>query len=306
MKKQENSKKASAPENQEDGKIHVTDSVFKTAKEMQLQRMAEMEEQQRKLQQQAELREKKKREEYDRRILEEKKELLRMKQNPEQESTLIHEETPEPIKLTPWKKFTNFIYHSKWWLGMGIFVAACAVFLIHNLVTKERPDLVVLVLAENDYVGNSEELEHYIESFTEDFNDNGEVLVSAYYIPYSDNAQQNYATGVDTKLTAELQSAESMIVIGGEKITKILDPEAAFVNLEEIYPDNPHIDKTFFYLKDTDFAEKIGITESAAGDDLFISFRKPQHLLYTDEEEMQKMYDRDFPVFDKLINDLSE
>ena len=117
MKKQENSNKASAPENQEDGKIHVTDSVFKTAKEMQLQRMAEIEEQQRKLQQQAELREKKKREEYDRRILEEKKELLRMKQNPEQESTLIHEETPEPIKLTPWKKFTNFIYHSKWWLA---------------------------------------------------------------------------------------------------------------------------------------------------------------------------------------------
>lgn len=287
-------------------KVHVSKSVFKTAKEMQEQRLAEMEEQQRKLEQQAAERQKKKREEYERRLLEEKKELIRLKQGQVQESELIHEETPKEIKLSPLKKISNFFYHNKWWLGIAVLFVCVGIFLIYDLVSRERPDIVVLVVADNDDVGNSSDLSEYIEQFTKDFNDNGEILASVYYMPYTDNAQKNYANGTDTKLTAELQSADGMIVIGGDNITKILEPNEAFIDLEELFPDNPHIKGTAFYLKDTDFAEKIGLTDDALGDDLFISFRKPQDLLAADEEDMQETYDKDFPVLEAIIKDLSK
>lgn len=301
MKDKQNNK----PNAENDDKIHVSQSVFQTAKEMQQQLLAEQEAQQREIERQLAEREKKKREAYERRLLEEKKELIRLKQGQVEESELIHEEAPEAVKLTPGQKISNFFYHNKWWLGIGVLITFIACFLIYDLVSKDRPDLIVLVVADNEYVGNSQELHKYVEEFTEDFNGNDEILVSVYYIPYTDSYQQNYATGTDTKLTAEFQSAEAMIVIGGEKITKILDPDTAFINLEELYPDNPNVKKTAFYLENTDFAEKLGITREALGDDLFISFRKPQKLLYTDEEEMQETYDKDFPVFDKIIEDLS-
>lgn len=303
--KDKDNKKSSEAQNNGD-KIHVSQSVFKTAKEMQQQRLAEMEEQQKKLEQQAAQREKKKREDYERRLLEEKKELIRLKQGQVEESNLIHEEAPEIVKLTFRKKISNFFYHNKWWLGIAIIFVLIACLLIYDLVTRERPDLIVLVVSDNEYVGNSAELPEYFESFTEDFNDNGEILVSVYYMPYSDNAQKNYTYGTDTKLTAEFQSADAMIVIGDENITKILDPDSVFVNLEELFPDNPNVKQTAFNLDGTDFAEKIGITSEALGDDMFISFRLPQKLLYADKEDMQETYDKDFPVLEAIIKDLSE
>ena len=290
---------------QTDDKIHVSQSVFKTAKDMQQQRLAEMEEQQKKIEQEAELRRKKKQEAYERRLLEEKKELIRLKQGQIEESEIIHEEVQETVQLSPLRKISNFFYHNKWWLGFAVLFVFIAVFLIYDLATKERPDVVVLVIADNDAVGNSEELKTYIEQFSDDFNGNGEVLASVYYIKYTESSQKNYANGTDTKLTAELQSADAMIVIGGEKITDILEPDEVFVNLEELFPGNSHVEGTAFSLKDTDFAEKIGITGEELGDDLFISFRMPQKLLYTDEDEMQEAYDKDFPVFEKIIDDLS-
>lgn len=290
----------------DDEKIHVSQSVFQTAKEMQDKRAAEEELQQKLLQEKIAEHEKKKREAYERRLLEEKKELLRMKQDSNAESELIHEEAPETVKLSLLKKIGNFFYHSKWWLGIGVFFVFLAAFLIYDLVSKERPDIVVLVIADNESIGYSSELPKYIESFSEDFNNNNEVLASIYYIPYSDSYQSNYANGVDNKLTVEFQSAEAMIVIGNEKTSEILEADSAFINLEELYPNNPNVDGTAYYLKNSNFADVLGLNSDAVTDDVFISFRKPQKLLYTDEEEMQETYDKDFPVFDKIINDLSK
>lgn len=295
------------PENEgENDKIHVSQSVFQTAREIQQQRLAEIEEQQRLLEQKAAEREKKKREAYERRLMEEKKELIRLKQGQVAESEIIHEEAPVAVKLTPWQSVKNFFYHNKWWLGFGVLIAAIFIFLIYDIATKERPDLIVLVITDNPDIGNSTGLEDYFEEFTQDFNDNDEILVSVYYIPYSDDAQSNYANGVDTKLTAELQSADAMMIIGGEKITQILKPEVALVNLEEMYPDNPHVKDYGFFLKDTSFAEKTGIPAESVTEDIFISIRTPQKLLYTDKEEMQEAYDKEFPIFQQIIEDLSE
>lgn len=290
----------------DDEKLDINKSVFQSAREFKEQRNAELEKQQIEMQKQIEMRKRQKQEEYDRKIRKERIELMRLKQGVIEESETIHEEHPEEIKLSFWKKITNFFYHNKWWLFLVIFFVALASYLMYTLIMRPRPDMIVLVLCDNEAIGNSVQFEDYIETFIEDYNGNGEIKVSAYYIPYSDNAYTNYQTGNETKLTTEMQSAEAMIVVGGSNINPIIDPENTLVDLSEIYPDNVQVRSYGFFLKNTDFAERIGIAEEDVTGDLYIGIRKPRNLLYSDEEEMQATYDRDFPVLDKIIEDLSK
>lgn len=291
---------------EENEKIHVSDSVFKTAREMQIRQAAEMEQKQAELQHQQKLREKRKREAYDRRIIEEKKELLRLKQGQIEESEIIPEQTAEAVKLTPWQSFRNFLYHNKWWLWIAVVLTALAAFLIYDLVSRDNPDVVLLIVSDNEAFNAHEGISDYFEEFTSDTNGNNEILASIHLIPYSDNYRKNYSNGTDTKLSVEFQSDDAVIVIAEDKLSDVLNPEDSFVDLSELYPDNEHVKGCRFYLKGTDFAQKTGIPQEAVTDDLYLAIRKPMNLLYCDEEDIQKTYDKDFSVFDGVIKDLGK
>ncbi|MDE6034896.1 MAG: hypothetical protein K2G36_03195 [Ruminococcus sp.] len=283
----------------DDKKIDVNKSVFQTAKEMREQQEEEM-------RRQIELRKRKKQEEYDKKIQAERLELIRLKQGVIEESDTIREEHPEEIQLSVWRKIRNFFYHNKWWLFLAIFFVTLAVYLTYTLVTRPNPDMIVLVLCDNDTIGNSAGFEDYLENFIEDYNGNGEIKVSTYYIPYSDNSYVNYQMGIDTKFTTEMQSADAVIIVGGSNVNDVLDPHNTLVDLSEIYPDNVQVRDYGFFLKNTDFAERIGVDPAEITGDLYIGIRKPRNLLYSDTEDMQETYDRDFPVLDKIIEDLSK
>ena len=293
-------------QNTDDEKLHISKGVFENARDIQEKQLEEERLRQEEIQRKLAEREKKKREEHDRRLEEERKELIRLKQGIITESEIIHEETEKEVKLNFFQKIGNFFYHSKRWLGMGAAVAFITVFLTMSLVNKPRPDMTVLFIGENQAVGEESDLDKYIASFSEDNNNNGEILVSVYYIPYTDNPQKNYANGVDTKLTAELQSAGSVIVIGNNQIENVLNPDDVFVDLSSIYPDNPNVDGYKFMLENTDIAGRIGVEKKYIKDGMFLAIRKPRKLMYSNEKDMQKTYDRDFKVFDSMINDLSE
>ncbi|MDD6278816.1 MAG: hypothetical protein PUA81_03375 [Oscillospiraceae bacterium] len=305
-KKKENKISSLHSADEEEGKIHVSKSVFKTAQEMQISKINEAEEKQRELQRKQEEREKKKRDAYERRLLEEKKELIRLKQGQITESEMISEQPEQKIKLTPWQKIKNFFYQNKWWLGIASVLAALAVFLIYDIVSKERPDSIVMVVTQNEELNNCTGLADYFEQFTSDSNGNGEILTTVHYIPYSDNPQTNYAYGVDTKLTVEFESADAVMVIAGSKLSDAFVPEDVFTDLSEIYPGNPHVKGCRFYLKGTDFAEKIGVSDDVITEDLYLAIREPVSLMYCDKDEMEKTYNKDFSVFDAVIKDLSQ
>lgn len=303
----ESEKAAEKKENLEDSsddKLDIKKSIFEVNKDIRKKQLEEQKRQQAELERKIEERERKKQEAYEKKILEEKKELIRLKQGIIEESEIIPEEHEAAVILSPWKKFTNFIYHNKWWLGIGILIAAIAGFLIYDLATKPNPDIIVLVICDNYAVGEESNLQEYIESFTDDFNRNGKVLASVYYIPVTDNDFGNYGRGVDTNLTTQLQSADGVIVIGGKKLLETIGDHDIFTDIREIVPDSEHIKGGYFRLKDTKFAEKIGIDPEEITSDMFIAIRKPQTLLYTKKEEMQEVYDKDLPVFEEILADI--
>lgn len=303
-KTEKSTEKKVPAEDPTDKKLDIKKSVFEVNKEIRQKQLEEQERQRAELERKLEERERKKQEAYERKILEEKKELIRLKQGIIEESEIIPETPEATVVLSPWKKFTNFIYHNKWWLGIGIVIAAILSFLIYDLVTKPNPDIIVLVICDNYAVGEESNLQEYIEGFSDDFNGNGKVLASVYYIPITDNEFGNYGRGVDTNLTTQLQSADGVIVIGGKKLLDTLGDQEIFTDIREIIPESKHIKNGFFRLKDTKFAEKIGIDPEEITADMFIAIRKPQTLLYTKKDEMQEIYDRDLPVFEKILADI--
>lgn len=289
-----------------DEKLDIKKSVFQINREMMAERRKQSEEQQAEIEKEAILREKKRQEAYDRRIRDEKLELLRLKQGIIEESETIHEEHEEKPKLSLWKKITNFFYHNKWWLGIGTVIACISGFLIYDYVTKPRPDLVLLLIADNEEIGTYSDLEDYITSFTDDTNKNGKTLASVYYIPYSENTFRNYANGSDNKLSIELQSADSVIVIGDAKFDELIGEKDVemFCDLEELFPGNPHVKGCRFMLEFTPFAERIGVDKEYTKG-VYLALRKPKGLLYCSKKDMEKRYEKDFPVFERIIEDLS-
>lgn len=286
-----------------DEKLHIDKSIFQMSAEEKSEKQKKIEEERRKI---AEKKRKKAEEAREKRLEQERLELIRLKQGVIEESETIHEEHEEPPKLSLWKKITNFFYHNKWWLGIGTFVTAVFIWLAVGYITKPRPDIVVLVIGENYALGNDSTLTEYIEQFTPDNNKNGEILASVYYIPYTGLDQRDYANGVPTKLTAELQSADTVIVFCNKTADEIFDSDIMLTDLTELYPDNEFVKKERFMLSETDFAEKIGLQKDQITDDWFIAIRNPIKLLYDDEDDMQECFDKDFPVFDAIINDLSK
>ncbi len=286
-----------------DEKLHIDKSIFQMSSEAKSEEQRKIEEERRKI---AEEKQKKAEEARDKRLEQERLELIRLKQGIIEESETIHEEHEEIPKQSLWKKIVNFFYHNKWWLGIGTFVTAVFIWLTVGYITKPRPDIVILVIGENYALGSESTLADYIEQFTPDNNENGEILASVYYIPYTGQEQRDYANGVPTKLTAELQSADNVIVFCNKTADEIFDSDVLLTDLTTLYPDNEFVNKERFMLSETDFAEKIGLQKDQITDDWFIAIRNPIKLLYDDKDDMQERYDRDFPVFDAIIKDLSK
>lgn len=304
MKEKEKSTEKTA--SQDDKKIEINQSIFKTNKEIRKKREEEQAKKEQEIAEQYAQREKEKQEAYEKKLHDERIELMRLKQGLVEESETIHEEKEEEIKLSFGKKITNFIYHSKWWLGFGIFFIGLGAFLAYDLLSKPNPDMVILMLCDNNSAGTSPFLEEYFTEYGEDSNGNGKVLVNVYYIPYCDDDYQNYINGVSVKLTTYLNSADAVMVIGNQKtVDDLLPAEENLVDLSAIYPDDPHVKDYFYYIKDTKFAEHIGVSPDSISSDMFFALRKPKDVANDSKEKMQKTYDKDFPTFDRIVKALS-
>lgn len=293
-------------QNNSDDKEKATDkSVFEVVREQQKQRRLEQ------LKFESQMTEKiadeqaKQRRTYEKQLHNEKIELIRMKQGEVKESDIIPVNQQDAvIELTFWGKISNFIYHNKWWLGIGVILAIIAGILIYDLATKKNPDVIVLMFEDNEEIGRNLELNNYIQQFCEDFNGDGEILSDVYYIPYTGNETADYSSGTSTKIVAEMQSAEAVIIIGHKKLENAIVPENTLTDLEKLYPDNPYVKEYGFYLRDTDLAEKINYS-GKIDSDVYLGIRKPKEVAWASQEEMQEVYDKGIIVFDRIIEDLS-
>ena len=232
----EDNNKKNSPNN--DDKISVGEqSVFDTLKQQNKQRKHEQLEFESQMTRQIAEENQKQRLAYEKKLQQDKIELLKMKQNKSDDNNNNNsEEQEEAVERTIGQKISSFFYLNKWWLGLFAMFALIAGFLIYDFATKKNPDTVILFFYENDDMDKLA-LRDYIEPFCEDFNDDGKIIPDVYYIPYTGDDAKDYSSGTSTKLMAEMQTDEAMIVICNKKCDDVISPEYNLVNLEELYPD---------------------------------------------------------------------
>ena len=159
---------------------------------------------------------------------EERIELLKMKQGLIEESEIIPEnEHVKMPELHGWARFANFFYHNKAFILLGAFFAFVITVLTVQLVTKEKDDLYVLVVAfdENSELGwRTIDLERALERYCPDFDGNGKVNVTVNYIDHtSQNIISQYDQAQAQKLTVEFMSASAQLIITDEQYIEWFD-----------------------------------------------------------------------------------
>lgn len=302
--KKSNENNTSTPENDE--KLHISQNIFETRRENKKKEAAEELKKQAELEQKLAERRKKAEEARAKRLEEERLELIRLKQGIIEESdTIKEEETEEKVKMTIGQKIVSFFYLNKWWLTITAIFGTIACIMLYSLISRPNPDVVLLIIGENYTLSEESQLEEYVESKIDDINGNGKIEASVYYIPYTGNNTRDYASSATTRLSAELQSDNAAIIIGNKLAADMLS-DGVFVDLSAIYPNNELVKGDKLMLEDSAFAEKIGVDESVITDEWFIAIREPHKLMHTSEKRMQKLYEKDFPVFDAIVKDISE
>ena len=149
--------------------------------------------------------------------------LLKMKQGIIEESELIPEnEHIEKPQLRGFAKLSNFFYHNKAFILLGVFFAFVITVLVVQLVTKEKDDLYVLAIAfdENSEIGwRIEDLTNALERYCPDFDGNGKVNVTINYIDLtSEEVVSQYDQAQEMKYTLEFMTASAQLIISDEEL----------------------------------------------------------------------------------------
>lgn len=253
------------------------------------------------------------RERYEKKLERDRIELMKLKQGIISDEDIPHE--AEPVKeYTAWEKIGNFFYHNKMPLIIGAVIVLLAVFLIRDVVTNKKPDVAIMIMASDSELDfRTGDIEKLLEPYCEDFNGDGEVYVRVSYLPavYSDdNLDAYFNQSAQTKLMAEFQSGDSIIVIadadtchtvGIDTVSENGNPvDPILVDMRTIYPDDKNCIELGYMLSGTNFAEDIKYT--AMSDSLFIGFRLPREALGVNMEKFTANYNNALKLWDNYLN----
>ena len=275
---------------------------------MQIYREVNEREQAEKLRQESEAearraeRERQERENYAAKLRQEKLELLKLKQGVISEEDIPKEEKAEK-HYTVAERIGNFFYHNKMYIIIGTLFAALAIFLIYDLLATTRPDAAVMIIARDDefqyLTGN---IEQFFERYCGDYNGDGKIFVRVSYLPadqeensYDYNKQAN-----STKLVAEFQAGDSIIVIGNYEVCELMGiTDGVLADMSEFYPDDENATELGYMLSGTSFAEDIGYDGLA--DDLFVAFRLPKSGFGINEESFRQNFDNAIELWSNYL-----
>ena len=246
-----------------------------------------------------------------------KRELLKLKQGLIEESETIkeipHEENINYEVKGAGKKIANFFYHYKIHVILITFFAAVAFFLIYTTVTKEQGDIRVLVFAENPDTTATifykiNDFEIAFEQYTPNFDENGYTHVEIFSMNMNPQQDSNYYMANQAKLFGELKSGTAQLYVADRSYLETIigeqDESQAYVDLSDLYPDDPNIEDSYYYkVKGSAFADAAMYIEGCP-DDLYMVIRSSDFKGVTPyDDEMAENHRRALEVFDNIVND---
>ncbi len=274
----------------------------KLAEEEQNKRREEEEKRKAALEEQKKL-ERRQREEREKRIAQERIELMKLKNGVISESDTIKEEHEKPRELHGKERLANIWYHNKIWILFAAFIVIVVGFITYDTLSREDPDITVMMIANNGLQLRGEELETFFEKYTDDLNGDGKVHVSVLILPLNsgsaDTAQQSY----QSQFLAQLQSGDCIMVITDSNT----EPDFQGLmksDLSEDFPGNPYIDEYGLSLNFQLLAEELRYEYMP--NDVHLCLRTPKDTMGDSLEDMQESYDVNFEIFSRIVEDLTQ
>lgn len=250
-------------------------------------------------------RERRQRESYEAKLRQERLELLKLKQGVIAEEDVVYEKEPEK-HYTVWQRIGNFFYHNKVYIIFGTLLAALAAFLIYDYVSTVRPDAVVMIIAsDGEFNFITEDISEFLGQYCNDNNGDGKVSVRVSYLPAApseDSVSMYYQQADQTKLMAEFQGTEAIMVMGDYDACEVLGiTEGVLADLSEYFPDDENVTELGYMLSGTNFAKDIGYEGLA--DNIFLGFRQPKKGSFgTSEKDFQKNFDNAIELWRNYLN----
>lgn len=243
-------------------------------------------------------------------LLNEKRELLKLKQGLIQESEAIATPDEKPLQEKPHgiKAVENFFYHYKWHLIIGAFLAFVLGFMIYSSITKEKPDLNVLVTTRGNYADLTykvKDLENAFEMYCPDFDKNGKVHVNVYYIDMSSSSYNpEYENSNRTKLYGEIATGTAQLFIMNAEMFEFMAEASGvddfFIDLSDTYPDQKLYNKNGVTIRGTEFAEYAYWL--SCPNDIYFGLRTPFEGLASSAEDTADERLRAAEVLDNILN----
>ena len=117
----------------------------------------------------------------------------------------------------------------------------------------------------------------------------------------AETAERDGYTGDQTKLFAEFQIGEAVLVISDDGADEFIVPDSTLDDLEQYFSEYQETEGVRFMLKDTDFANRLEWDEPF-DDDIYIGIRKVRKTMDS-EEKMQEVYDISLPALEQFVQE---
>ena len=156
----------------------------------------------------------------ERELAKERVELMKIKSGVIEHSDAISETPDETRKPEGFEKVTNFFYHYKIPIIFFVCMAIAAAYIIYDAVSRKKPDLTVLLIANNGLEFRTTEIEDFFEDYLDDRNDDGEVYCQVIACPLNSNSSDMSQTSNQAKFMAQLQTGDNLFVIADSNTDK--------------------------------------------------------------------------------------
>lgn len=242
--------------------------------------------------------------EREKQLARERLELLQLKNGViDEEQATIKEEHEEAAKLTGLAWLSNFWYHYKVVVIVILLALTAVIYIIFEEIHRERPDLTVMMIANNGLEDRSKELEEFFEKYTDDIDQNGYVHVEVIMIPMNPYTDPTVYTGYQQKFIAQVQTGEGMIVITDSN-TQDDFMELMKSDLDKDFPGNKYIDEMGFSFNSKVMAEMLVYEDMP--NDVHMSIRVPSETMEFNHEKAVKNYDDSYVVFKRIVEDITQ
>ena len=210
---------------------------------------------------------KREREEHEEKLKAERIELMKLRAGAEADESVFKEEHPEKT-YTKKEKLENFWYHYKWRV-IGITVCSfLAIFLIYDVVSQIDSDASVMMLTESYEMSlYQENVGNYLQTLSEDYNEDGHIQISSVYMNTNDSTGANYemALANQVKLMAELQDSNMMLILATKADIDALEYAEGLIDVRPLFPDDPNATELGYLLDNTEFAARCGYEAVPSG-----------------------------------------